>query len=115
MPYTGRNWPNVNSNQSFPYQYDFSDRLPVEDDIESVEWSLTVAPNATYTERDPDPNSHLSQQSFGGQIASVWIRDLVTNVRYKLTATIASTSGVKDDLYSYIQCEARPTTVTGGD
>jgi len=108
MPYTGRNWPNVDTESKGPYTYDFSDRIPSGDDIDTVTWELKVVPNLVYTGVDSTPQTHVSTESNDELTATAWLDSLVANTRYKFTAFIVTTGGFQDDLYSYVICEPKP-------
>lgn len=108
MPYTGTNWPNVDTESRRPYTYDFSNRLPESDAIASVVWELTVHPNLTYRNLDPNAQTHVGTPSFDSNSCTIWVEDLLENVRYKLAAFITSAGGVQDDLFSFIQCDPKP-------
>jgi hypothetical protein len=108
MAYVGKDWDPVDPTIKRPYTYDFSLRMPSDDTIASVDWELVVAPTDVYTADDPSPSSHISNEGSSGALASAWLDSLVENCRYKLTAFITTTAGIKDDLFAYIVCVPRP-------
>lgn len=108
MSYVGKDWDPVDPEVKRPYTYDFSLRMPQDDTISAVVWELTVAPTDVYTGSDPTPETHISAEGQSGSLASCWLDGLVANCRYKLTAFITTTAGVKDDLFAYIVCTPRP-------
>lgn len=108
MPYLGQNWPDTDTESRRQYSYDFSDSVPLGDAITAVVWELTVHPNSTYVALDPASSTKTDTPGQVGNVVTVWADDLLENVRYKLTAFITTTSGVKDDLYSYIQVNRKP-------
>ena len=109
MPYTGRDWDNVDPTSELPYTYDFSNRIPDSDSITAVTWTMECTPNNQYTVIDPSPNSYFGNSSASQFEVTMWIGPgLVGNTRYKLIASITTQSGIKDDLFSYINCDPTP-------
>lgn len=104
MPYVGDPWPDIDPTIVRPYTYDFVLRLATGDSIASVTWDLSPAPDSYHTAPDPDSNSRLSQSSHTTSKTTVWLSNCLAGVRYRITATITTTLGMKDDLFSYIKC-----------
>lgn len=110
MPYVGQDWEVVDPSVVVPRTYDFSNRIPVGDNIVSASWTLEVAPSPpSYIGTDPNPSAKLSTPSFTNTTATVWLGPgQVAGTRYRLIANITSRMGITDDLWAYQLVNPQP-------
>jgi hypothetical protein len=104
MAYIGQDWPDIDPAVIRPYTYDFTLRLAPGDVIASVTWDLSVAPAPFYSGSDSASNTKLATFSNTNVLTTAWLSNALPGVRYRLTATIITNLGMKDDLFSYIKC-----------
>jgi hypothetical protein len=100
MPYVGEDFDPADPSESDTYSFDFSERLAANEVLTGGgAWTLIVTPDSAA--QDPSPASRLiGAPSLGPNLSGIascqvaqLVGNLVANVKYRISATVTTSSG----------------------